>query len=71
MMDRQREAERKAKRRLEHLYGPENHENKRYNEEEFERRAREKKKEQLRALLQKYVASGSHNELIAAQISGA
>ena len=71
MLDKQREAENQAKKRLEHIYGPDHAENKRYNEEEYERRQREKKKTELKALLQKYVSSGSHNEFVALNIKEA
>lgn len=51
VLDKQRQTEDKSKKRLEHIYGANHGETKRYNEEEFERRKRDKKKEELRALL--------------------
>jgi len=41
VLKKQREAEEKARHRLEHIYGKDHHETKRYNEEEADRRARE------------------------------
>jgi len=51
ILEKQRDAENKAKQRLVHLYGPDHAETQRYNEEEHARRQREQKKEELRALL--------------------
>ena len=44
----QKKNEEKAKKRLEHIYGPDSEMTKKYNEEEYERRKRDDKKDQLR-----------------------
>lgn len=54
-----------------HLYGEEHHLNKRYNDEEFDRRKREHKKKELRNMLDKYVATDNHNQMIAFGINQA
>lgn len=59
ILENQKKAEKAAHERLNHIYGPNHGENKRYNEEEFERRKREAKKEELRQQLEKYAAKGS------------
>ena len=71
VLNKQKNAENKAKKRLEHIYGPDHEENKKYNQEEFERRKREQRKKELKALLAKYVATDSHNEFVALNLQEA